>query len=221
MVARISRCATARPRRLRRSRPPRPPRSGRALRRIASRRAGRCSQNLGNPDLGVREQAIVEAAELGEPDSVRALAALAEREGKLANRAGNALGTVHAKTAAPVLVELLASESVLVRANAARALGAAGGHDQADALARLVTDEQQPQRVRQEAALSLARIGRPEDVTSLVGVLEAPDEQLRISAVQALAQLDGPIARKALEQHARGSLSQTERAYVDRALATR
>jgi hypothetical protein len=55
-------------------------------------------------------------------------------------------------------------------------------------------------------------------VPALTDALAATDVQLRISAVQALARIDDDTARAALTAHARGSLTPTERAYVERAL---
>jgi HEAT repeat protein len=130
--------------------------------------------------------------------------------------------------AAPALAELLASSApVIVRANAARALGAAGTAEQAPDLAKLVGDSGQPLRVRQEAALALGKIGDPAVVATLAAALDqaagdpAQDAvQLRISIVQALGGIGTGPAREALQRHQKRELTEVERVFTQRALGT-
>jgi HEAT repeat protein len=128
------------------------------------------------------------------------------------------LGAVDDPAATATLASLAAAPgSVLVRANAARALGSVGGSEEAMMLANVVSSDA-PLRVRQEAALALARIGGRDQVPQLVSALnESQDEQLRISIIQALGALDEPLAREAITAHANRSLSPAERAFVRQA----
>jgi HEAT repeat protein len=173
-----------------------------------------------------REQALIAAASLGGPEAVAFLAEIAARDVKLGARAGAALGTIADPRAAGALADLVTSDApVVARANAARALGASGSAEQEKTLAGAVVRVSEALRVRQEAALSLARIGDAAVVSDLAGALDraaadgSPEsEQLRISIVQGLGGIHAAPAREALERHLGRSLSPGERAFTARAL---
>jgi HEAT repeat protein len=172
------------------------------------------------------EAALAAAARLGTPEAVRWLAAVAARDARLGARAGAALGTVRSRAAVPALTEVaLADGPALVRGNAAKALGAVGGADEARALAGLAHDPRQPHRVRQEAARAAGRIGSAEAAEELATALDdlaaegaAGDEGLRLALVEALAGIRAPVAREARARHGARPLSPVERAFVARAL---
>lgn len=178
-------------------------------------------------DHTAREQLLVEAARLGAPGAASWLADVADSDDVLAVRAGASLGTIADRRAAPELAKLAAADrSVLVRANAARALGRAGAEEHAPMLAQLVTDAAQPLRVRQQAALSLGHLRVPP--AGLVNALETAradrstnGEQLRISLIQSLETLGTREAHDALRAYASAKPSPTEAAFLDRALARR
>ncbi len=114
---------------------------------------------------------------------------------------------------------------MIVRANAARALGAAGTGEQAPDLAKLVGDTAQPLRVRQEAALALGKIADPAVAPALAAALDqaagdpAQDAvQLRISIIQALGGIGSVPAREALLRHEKRPLTEVERVFTQRAL---
>jgi HEAT repeat protein len=177
-------------------------------------------------DGAVREETLSTAAIVGNADAVGFLAEVAGSDEKLGARAGAALGSVADPRAAGALAALLGGEAkVIVRANAARALGASGDASQAEALAALVSDGSQALRVRQEAALALGSIGEPSVVPVLASTLdraasEASPEtsQLRISIVQALGAIGGEPAHAALARHLARELPEAERAFTRRAL---
>lgn len=180
------------------------------------------------PDAVVRERTLAAAALLGTPEAAAWLATVAESDARLGAHAGAALGTMTDPRAVPELRRLASGGPVIVRANAIRALGATGDRESADVLGVLVADASQPLRVRQEAALAVGRLGDASIVDRLVAALESasnestPDaEQFRISLIQALGDVATPGARAALATHARRRLSTVERAFTERALATR
>lgn len=172
----------------------------------------------------LREESLRSAASLGTPEAVAWLAQVARGGDPLASRAGAALGTVADAEAASALAALLAAEgSVLVRANAARALGASGGIAYEKQLSDLVADGAEALRVRQESARSLGRLGARGSVPRLASILagtrpDGTEEQLRLALVEALAELGGPDAIRALKDFAGGALTDVEEAHVARSL---
>lgn len=172
-----------------------------------------------------RSRALRDAARRGTPEAVRWLAERAS-EGAMSAHAAAALGEVADPRAVDELARVaLDAGEVAVRAQAIRALTASGGRAYATDLAALVRDVAQPARVRVEAALALSRFADGSTAAPLAAALEQlvadhtpVAEQLRVSIVLALGTLDADDARVALEQHARRSLSQVERAMVRHAL---
>jgi HEAT repeat protein len=156
-----------------------------------------------------RARAYDAAAAAGSPAGVRALAREAEDPAAGAQAAA-ALGRVTSRGAATALVEVMNGRAPgIARANAARALGAAGGAAEAAALADAVEDAAGPPRLRQEAALALGRIATEEEVRRLVRVLRgsvgdrrADAVQLRAAVLQALATAGPPEAAEALRAYA-------------------
>jgi HEAT repeat protein len=151
-----------------------------------------------------------------ETSNVEYLADAIRAEGPGAAHAAGALARIHDEKAAPALAALARDEhgSVLLRANAVHALGASGGDPVL--LVELATDARQPMRVRQEAALALRTRGTAESVASLATALERePEEQMRISLIQALKAINSVEAQAAVAQHAQRQLSATERAFVE------
>jgi HEAT repeat protein len=174
-----------------------------------------------------RDQLLQRAGQLGTAEAAEWLAEVAEQNPGLASHASASLGAIDNPSAAAELLRLATNaDSVLVRANAVRALGASGNATDTPPLAGLLSDEAQTLRIRQEAALALGRIGGPDAVNALATSLTkleegagADVEQLRISIVQALGNNPTPAARTALTRHAARKLSETERAFTTRALA--
>ena len=174
-----------------------------------------------------REQVLGAVALVGDGAAVAWLAEVARRDERLAAHAAQALGSVQDRRAAPALAKALRQPGpVHLRANAARALGRAGGRAQAPLLLGRVADGREQLRVRQEAALALAQVGRAKDVRALTRLLEqlggrqdAASRQLRLSLVQALGGIGGGAAREALLRHARRPLPEAEQAFVRQALA--
>lgn len=159
---------------------------------------------------------------LTDPGVARWLAEVAQTDSAAAVQASAAIGAITNKGEAGDLVMLAEGNApIIVRANALRALGKAGGPHEAPAVAKLLEDPGQPLRVRQEAALALGSMHDTNSVGALVATIEAaPDpsnEQLRISAIQALGALGTTDARAFLTRYATGELSATERAFVSRA----
>lgn len=181
----------------------------------------------GSADEDVRDEVLEVTRRLGTPEAARWLAELAGSDEALAGRAGAALGRLEGEGAAAVLAEVAASKApALARANAVLALGESGARAHAGLLAALVADREQPLRVRQEAALGLAKLGGAEQVPTLASVLEelaaerTPEaEQLRISVIQGLGGIQAPEARAALEAHGARELSAAERAFLTGALS--
>jgi HEAT repeat protein len=80
-----------------------------------------------------------------------------------------------------------------------------------------------PLRVRQEAALAVGKLAPADAAGKLGATLDAAAgdrdaEDLRIALVQALGSLRSPEARSALERHARRTLGDRERVFVQQAL---
>jgi HEAT repeat protein len=180
-------------------------------------------------DVRERTELLRRAPELGDPGVVRWLAGIAQSDPVLASQASAALGAVSNPAAGDDLVEIFSgSAPTLVRANAARALSRCGGARQASVLAAAIPDRGQPLRVRQEAALAIGKIGEPSLAPVLIAAVEqtahdatVDGEQLRISLLRALGDLHSGEAHAFLERYSREKLSQTERAFVSRALQTR
>jgi HEAT repeat protein len=170
-------------------------------------------------DDGRRADLLRAAADLREPGVASFLAHIAQADTPIALRAATALGAVTDPAAGAELLAIVQSASpTLVRANAARALATSGGPEQVQGLAAAAGDNRQPLRLRQEAALALGHIGEASALPALIAILEHdPNEQLRISAVQALAKLDSSEARAFLGEYAKRNLSTSERAFVARA----
>ncbi|MBI4953715.1 MAG: HEAT repeat domain-containing protein [Myxococcales bacterium] len=175
--------------------------------------------------MAARRELILRAASEAGPETVSWLAELAASGDELAAIAAQALGSVKSPSAASALLAIATARGpVITRANAARALGAAGGAAEIPALAALAANGREAVRVRQEAALALGSIGDDGIVPVLASALEAAAndggseaEQLRISLVQALGGIDSPSAQEVLAAHAGRDLSPTERAFVARA----
>jgi len=156
-----------------------------------------------------RVRAYDAAAAAGSPAGVRALA-LEVADPVVGAQAAAALGRVTSPRAATALVEVMNGPApAIARANAARALGTAGGASEAAALADAVEDAAQPLRLRQEAALALGRVATPREVERLIAVLRrlggdrgAEAAPLRASLLQALAASGRPEAAAALRPHA-------------------
>ena len=187
-------------------------------------------------DAEQRRRAIEQASASGTPEAVSWLAELAGSGEETASAAGAALGRVTNPRAAGAalgrvtnpraaarLGEILRSDaSTLARANAARALGAAGTQRDLEALGATLSDGSAPLRVRQEAALAAARVGGPASVSHLSRALEEArsptDEQLRIALIQSLGSVKSDAARASLERHRAREVSANERAFLDKAL---
>ena len=177
-------------------------------------------------DAADREQMLIAAAKLGHADAVVWIAEIASTDPKLGARAGAALGSVASPAAADELVRLASTKGeVIVRANAARALARSGSTTHASTLTKLAVADDQPQRVRQEAALAIGQIGDREQARAIAAALLAQAdrggveaEQLRISLIQALGRLGGVPAIGALETHAKRQLSTNEQTFVRHAL---
>jgi len=180
-------------------------------------------------DRPVGREAIERARSVGDAAAVRWLAELAAGDSQVGAVAGAALGGIASPGAAATLAELAAADGpVIVRANAARALGRSGGAEQVGTLATIAAGDGEPLRVRQEASLALGQIGDGTATPALAAALvraetdlSAEGEQLRISLVQALGALGTPAARSALVRHVEQTLSPTERAFTQRALSPR
>ena len=175
----------------------------------------------GDPEQ--RRRAIEQASASGTPEAVSWLAELAGSGEETASAAGAALGRVTNPRAAPRLGEIVRSDaSTLARANAARALGAAGTQRDLEALGATLSDGSAQLRVRQEAALAAARVGGPASVSHLSRALEEArspmDEQLRIALIQSLGSVKSDAARASLERHRAREVSANERAFLDKAL---
>jgi hypothetical protein len=184
---------------------------------------------LDNPERPMQERLLDAAGWLGTREAVAWLAMVATTDERNGVRAAVALGRIDKRGSAADLASLASgSGPVILRANAARALGAAGGAPEVPLLARLVADSTEPQRVRQEAALSLARIGAAASVPALASTLNqtwsdaSPQaEQLRISIIQALAGAGTVEAREALSLHAQRAPGLAEKAFLAQILAAR
>lgn len=180
-------------------------------------------------DDALLEEALTGAARLGTEDATRWLAHVAGTDSKYGGRAGAALGQMASADAAGTLESLaLGQGPVIVRANAAKALGASGSGAHVPSLVQLVRNDAEALRVRQEGALALGRLKAGGSVDALAAALEAasasqgPDaEQLRISLVRALAMIGTEPARAAVARHAQRPLSSNEQVFVTQALAAR
>ncbi|HUS28812.1 MAG TPA: HEAT repeat domain-containing protein [Kofleriaceae bacterium] len=168
-----------------------------------------------------REQAPVHARTLtpiehaSEAGNVEYLAATVRAEGPSAAHAAAAIARIDDTAAAPALTAIARDlqAPVLLRANAIHALAACDGDGAL--LLELATNDREPMRVRQEAALALRSRGTPTAVAPLATALDhEPDEQMRISLIQALKAIDSADARAAVAHHAQRQLSATERAFV-------
>jgi HEAT repeat protein len=169
---------------------------------------------------------ILDAAALS-PDrrALKLLVSVAASEDPLGAHAGAALGRMmHTGLVEDFAALAREHDSVLVRANAIRALANSRAKDQIELLAHLLGDTAEPMRVRQEAALALGQLGTDASATALAATLDMLGEnvgveQLRISIVQALGRIRTDSAMAALTRHRGRRLSSTEQAFVDRALA--
>jgi HEAT repeat protein len=86
-------------------------------------------------------------------------------------------------------------------------------------LCQVAADAGEALRLRQEAALALAKVNGANAVPCLTGALRGAskgdgDEQLRISLVQALGATGSPAALSFLKTYAAGPLSRDEQAFV-------
>lgn len=178
------------------------------------------------PDRNARIELLRSAARIPDPHGLAFLVAIASTHDPLAAHAAAAIGSMHDSRRARDLARIAASDApVIVRANAARALALSGTSEQAAELAAIVANASEPLRVRQEAALALAKLADVDTAQTLADTLDAlaPDRtdgaaQLRISIIQALGHIHSPIAHDALVRHHARELSATELAFVDRAL---
>jgi HEAT repeat protein len=180
-------------------------------------------------DTAHDDAARTRAFELAAHDGSTAAAALLVEEARsdspLAVKAAASLGRVESAAACGALASSLETGSTLVRANALRALGNAGGCGKADLLARLVADPSQPIRIRQEAALALAKTHDPSATQALLTTLRSEassatplGEQLRLTLIQAVGATGSAEGREFLEAYAKAASSMTERAFAARYL---
>ena len=98
--------------------------------------------------------------------------------------------------------ELSATE---LRGAVIRALGETGSLDAVDLLTRIVTDSFEEGSLRQYAAASLGKIGAPESLGTLTGVLSDADSLLRAYAIGALGYYSNREATAALTEGLRDS----------------
>jgi len=127
------------------------------------------------------------------------------RSGGLRTRraAANSLISVPDARATGALVEALNDHDVLVRTNAALALGELGGPQTAGELLKArgalidALGDSEP-RVRAMAASALGRSKSPEAVEALIGALEDEDPLVRRTATVVLEAYDDPRAAEAL-----------------------
>ncbi len=177
-----------------------------------------------DPNGVQREEALFGAASVGTAEAVAWLVEVAASDDPLAARAGAALGAVVNPAASASLVDLLDGKgSVLVRANAARALGRCGGKGAEERLLAAVGDSGEALRIRQEAARSLGQLGSASSVPKLNELListrsDGSDEQLRLALVEALSRIGGEEAAAALRSFSGTTLTNTERAHLARFL---
>ena len=139
------------------------------------------ADHLRHPDAGTQREVTLALARIGSPRSVQVLAEALAGPPELAVVAAGGLGNCRSREAVRELGE---------------ALGEKSGHGEA---------------VRREAMRSLGRIGDPESLPALKGVLDRgsllarkKNRPLRIAAAQAIAKIGGEAAYLALEPHASG-----------------
>ncbi len=123
------------------------------------------------------------------------------------------------KQAAELLLELLKTGDDEMRANAAWALGFAASEITPDVLIDLV-DHDPAWAVKLAAVGSLSSFrGYADVLAKLVGLVDAPDEQIAIEAVYALGYLEDPAAIPAIETALRTATSQGVRNAAEYALS--
>lgn len=175
-----------------------------------------------------RHWALVAASRTGEPAAVLWLARIAAQDPRVGRWAEDALARVANHHAGLELGDVATSIGPpRVRAAAIRALGASGDLPQAAQLSALVATATEPAIVRQAAATALGLMAQTGAVPALISALNGAKgdathdgQELRVVIVQALARLGTSEARAAIEAHAKTTLTPTERAVVDTALAT-
>lgn len=119
--------------------------------------------------------------------------------GSLARNLCRVAGRLGSDSSVASLVFLLASSDVDVRVAAAHALGAIPGeHEGVGALAFALADEEA--HVRAAACRSLGAIGRIESLNSLLAASADVTSLVRAAAVQALIQLDNPVAASRMRE---------------------
>ncbi|MBI5960146.1 MAG: HEAT repeat domain-containing protein [Chloroflexi bacterium] len=145
---------------------------------------------LGDEDVRMRLHVVDLLRELGESESVIALAgALRDPEWRVRWKAADALGRLGSPAAVPDLVSMLTDNAKDVQIAAAWALGKIKHESAVPGLVKLLRDREW--RVRWAAAEALWEIGEVA-VPGLLETLRDPDEYVRRAAVRALAEIGEP-----------------------------
>ncbi len=119
--------------------------------------------------------------------------------GSLARNLCRVAGRLGSESSVASLVFLLASRDVDVRVAAAHALGAIRGeHEGVGALVFALADEEA--HVRAAACRSLGALSRIESLNSLLAASGDASSLVRAAAVQALVQLDNPVAASRMRE---------------------
>jgi HEAT repeat protein len=159
--------------------------------------------------LGVEQKrdAVLDAAALlgsvGRPASVAPLAKLlaASADPEVRQVAGLSIGRIGGQEAVRILIDALGSEPCIdARVRLVDALAYPGLAEASGILRRVLTDTGEAASVRAVAAESLGRLGSPEALDDLLGVLSDPEPEIRFFAAYALGLVGSRDALDALSQ---------------------
>ena len=156
---------------------------------------------LADRDPGVREDAVVDLAELGDERAVEPLiAALADEDSAVRNQAAKALAKFGDLRAVEPLVAALQDEDSYVNLGAAESLGQLGDERAVEPLIACLKSEDVV--LRYVAAEALARIGDDRALEPLTAALEDEEEDVRSRAATALGKLGDTSALRDEEDEA-------------------
>lgn len=141
---------------------------------------------LTDPDTGVRWKAAEALGKLGSPAVGALTKSLQHDDSDVRWMAAVALGEIGDPAAVPGLLAVLDDPDTYVRSRAALALGEIGEAALEGVLTALRTGGE---RVRWGAAIALGKIGGERAVEALIGALCDPDDDVRLRAAAALADI--------------------------------